>query len=193
MLDFDLFVSSVGIGFSVTCLFLLIIAWKYPIYRWFRRDPYLLYVAGAWKHREDMDRIMHDFVSLGYGITVWWASPDKNNELKTLRDYQLCSHRGIQGLMSADTVIVFLTDPGYEYKGTFTEIGCGIGMGKRIIVVCDGTCIRESDGVIKFSHVCMNNVFFWDPAIEHVTHYHDAVKLLRGEYVASPYEKDIRQ
>jgi len=161
--DIDLFVSSVSLGLIVTCICLSINGYlrcKHPVKTLFcQKKSTSVYVAGAWKHRKDMHQIMQNLNSLGYRITRWWASDDEN-ELRYPKDYMRCSALGLQGIELADTVIAFLTDPEYEYKGTFTEIGYGLGMDKRIIIVCDGICEKTDHDAITFSHTCMNNVFF---------------------------------
>ena len=116
-------------------------------------------------------------------------------------DFAECSRQDVQGVLNADTILVFMTDPKYPYRGTCTEIGVAMGSNKRIIIICDGICIKRDIGPsdktdqrmddsfeYNFSHFCMQNVFFWDHRIEHVASFGDALCLLRGEKVESPYK-----
>jgi hypothetical protein len=41
----------------------------------------------------------------------------------------------------------------------------------------------------NFSHASMGNVFFWDPRIEHVASFEDALKLLKGEKVEWSFKR----
>ncbi|VBB18017.1 nucleoside 2-deoxyribosyltransferase, partial [Yasminevirus sp. GU-2018] len=157
-----------------------------------------VYVAGSWLQREQLKKKMDELKSLGFVITSNW--PTFEDKLDNPDDYAECSKLDIDGVASADTVLAFMTDPKYPYRGTCTEIGCAIGAGRRIIVICDGVCSHKAPNGTKsddrmsdkfdltFSHYCMGNVFFWDPRIEHVSSFEDAIKLMRGETVESPYK-----
>jgi nucleoside 2-deoxyribosyltransferase len=150
-----------------------------------------IYVAGMWSQKDVLLAKMGELKSLGYNITSNW--PHFENRLGNPDDYAECSRLDIEGVMTADTILVFMTDPKYPYRGTCTEIGCAMGSGKRIIIICDG--VSEAHVMpdhIKYthSHYCMENVFFWDKRIEHVSSYEDALKLLRGETVNNRF-KDL--
>jgi nucleoside 2-deoxyribosyltransferase len=158
-----------------------------------------IYVAGMWSDREYLQTKMNELKTLGYQITSNW--PSFENRLVNPDDFSECSAQDVQGVLDADTILVFMTDPKYPYRGTCTEIGVAIGSGKRIIIICDGICTKRDAGPsnksdqrmddsfeYNFSHYCMQNVFFWDLRIEHVSSYDDAIKLLRGEKVESPYK-----
>lgn len=158
-----------------------------------------IYVAGSWMQRAYLQTKMTELRKLNYLITSNW--PTFETKLDNPDDYAECSRLDIDGVVNADTVLAFMTDPAYPYRGTCTEIGCAIGSGRRIIVICDGTLTKKNHNDHKktdermsdkfdftFSHMCMNNVFFWDPRIEHVSSFEDALKLLRGEKVESPYK-----
>jgi nucleoside 2-deoxyribosyltransferase len=151
-----------------------------------------IYVAGAWIHREKLNIKMNKLKDLGFLITSNW--PSFEDKLTNPDDYAECSIFDIDGVVTADTVLAIMTDPKYPYRGTYTEIGCAIGSGRRIIVVCDGVCSHKKNNEcendkynLSFSHYCMENIFFWDPRIEHVSTFEDAIKLLKGEKLVSPY------
>lgn len=145
-----------------------------------------IYVAGSWNHRHQLAEKMDELRSKGYTVTSYW--PGLEDRMNNPDDYGECSKIDIHGVIDSDTVLAFMTDPMHPYCGTFTEIGCGIGSGKRIIVICDGKCTNsDSEKNYNFSHRCMQSVFFWDPRIEHVSDYEDALKLLEGQKVKSPF------
>jgi nucleoside 2-deoxyribosyltransferase len=160
-----------------------------------------IYVAGSWLDRIGLQEKMNELKSMGYFITSRWPAFEK--DLNSQDDYALCSMFDIDGVKCADVVLVFMTDAKYAYRGTFTEIGCAIGLDKRIIVITDGVCIplnsndssiepsdkAEKGTKLKFSHSFMENVFFWHPQIEHVSSLSDALQLINGKNVESPFKK----
>jgi len=146
-----------------------------------------IFVSGAFHKRNELQEKMIDLEILGYTVTSFW--PDRGNTRpNTPSDYKDSSYDDIYELLCADTILVFMTDSEHTYGGTFTEIGFGLGTGHRIIVICDGKCEQQPDKNFTFSHKCMNNIFFWDNRIEHVSNYNDALKLLKGHSVLSPFE-----
>lgn len=146
-----------------------------------------IYVAGSWVERDRMRGIMDRFRSYGYDITSDW--PEYEQKHSEPYECSLISQLDFQNIKRADVLVAFMTDPEYPYRGTNTEIGYAIGSGKKVILVCDGIIEKnEADDRYVFSHSCMSNVFFWDKSIQHVTCFDDAIKVLNGEHVPSPYE-----
>lgn len=147
-----------------------------------------IYVAGSWNQRHQLKEKMDELRSMGYDITSYW--PWLEDRLNNPDDYEKCSEIDINGVTSSDTILIFMTDPMHPYCGTFTEMGCAIGSMRRIILICDGKCTKVEEGSDKnynFTHRCMQSVFFWDQRIEHVSTYEDALKLLEGKEVKSPF------
>lgn len=145
-----------------------------------------IYVAGSWVERNQLKEIMNQFRSSDFDITSDW--PDYEQKHCEPYECSLISGLDFQNIKRADVVVAVMTDPEYPYRGTNTEIGYAIGSGKKVIIVCDGKIEKseDSDRYI-FSHACMSNVFFWDKTIQHVTCIDDAIKVLNGEYIPSPY------
>ena len=148
-----------------------------------------IYVAGSWKQRHQLNERMEDLRSKGYTVTSYW--PGLEDRLNNPDDYGECSKIDINGVIGSDTILMFMTDPMHPYCGTFTEMGCAIGSGKRIILICDGKCTVDetSEKNYKFTHCCMQSVFFWDHRIEHVSTYEDALELLKGGKIKSPFHE----
>jgi nucleoside 2-deoxyribosyltransferase len=84
-----------------------------------------IYVAGMWSQKDVLLAKMDKLKSLGYNITSNW--PHFENRLGNPDDYAECSRLDIEGVMTADAILVFMTDPKYPYRGTCTEIGCAMG------------------------------------------------------------------
>jgi len=153
----------------------------------------LIYVAGSIVEREELQSKMDILKNLGYTVTSRWPKFEK--ELNNLDDYAISSAFDIYGVECAHVVIAIMQNPTYAYRGTFTEIGCALSNinASRIIIINNGTCVPNEDlkssPKFKFSHTCMESVFFWHPYIEHVSSFDDAIKLLNGEQVTSPFKK----
>jgi hypothetical protein len=164
-----------------------------------------IYVAGAWIHREKIHEEIIQLQKLGFNITSTWTN--RQGRWDTPDDYKVCSELDMLSIMKADTILAFMTDPNYDYRGTFTEIGCGIGSGRRVIIICDGKFTKEDiyhqehsatgDNTtlttqtlksFKFSHYCMKHIFFWDKIVEHASTIEEAVKMLNGEKVKTIYD-----
>lgn len=62
----------------------------------------------------------------------------------------------INGVKECDILIAVMDDESYSYRGTFTEIGCAIGLGKRIIIVNKN---KNAE--------CVNLCFYHHPQIEY--------------------------
>lgn len=147
-----------------------------------------IYVAGAWIHRADVQQKMEELKKLNFTITSNWVT--RENGVNNPDDYRECARLDFEEIDNADTVLAIMTDNQYPFRGAFTEIGYGIGRDKRIIILSDGTCTRKPDNInVDFSHACMKNVFFFHHSIEHVASFDDAIKLLKGESVDSPYKQ----
>jgi nucleoside 2-deoxyribosyltransferase len=148
-----------------------------------------IYVAGAWIHREDAQKKMEELTKLGFFITSNWVT--RENGVNNPGDYRICAKMDFDEIDAADTVLAIMTDNQYPFRGAFTEIGYGIGRGKRVIIFSDGVCVKKvMDNVnVDFSHACMKNVFFFHSAVEHASTFEDAIKLLKGETVPSPFKE----
>lgn len=68
-----------------------------------------------------------------------------------------------------------MNDEKYAYRGTFTELGCALGLEKPINIMCNGKVTYVNETSCTFSHYCMKNVFFWHKDIVHVDNIQDAV------------------
>lgn len=140
--------------------------------------------------RDHYDNSISKLKEMGYIIKN--NSPHYENMTKTPDDYGEYSKHNINAILSADIILVFMTDKKLHYRGTFTEIGCAIGSNKRIIIICDGDYAnsnrQSSSIVLAWDHYCMTNGYFWDSHIEHVSTYDDAIKLLNGEIVISSFK-----
>lgn len=119
-----------------------------------------IYLAGKF-HDEQMPSRMADLIKLGFSITHDWTV---NKDVPMVEAAVL----DINGVKECNTLIAVMDDENYSYRGTFTEIGCAIGLGKRIIIVNPN---KNAD--------CVSNCFYHHPRIEYCTSLMDACNLVQ--------------
>ena len=89
---------------------------------------------------------------MGHTITHDWTTnetPSRTPEI--LGNF---AKLDIDGVVNADCLIAIMDDPEYMYRGTFTEIGAAIAIGKKIYVYCPNDNAK-----------CLTNCFIYHPAI----------------------------
>jgi len=124
---------------------------------------YKCYVAGKFSDSEKIQNIQKDLREIGYTITHDWTT--KNTGLSPKE----CATLDIEGVKQSHLLFVLMDDNQYSYRGTFTEIGCAIGLNKKIIVVCP-----------EERAICRTNCFFHHPSIKHVTDINDGLQIAKS-------------
>jgi nucleoside 2-deoxyribosyltransferase len=113
------------------------------------------YIATQLANSEQQQALAQYLINNGHELSFDWSKQD--NELKTNRvfskeEYELHARNDLQGVMSADFLIVLL--PGG--LGTHVEFGAALAMGKKIIIVGNQemygyTCVfYNTRGVVRF-------------------------------------------
>jgi hypothetical protein len=74
-----------------------------------------IYVAECWLQRAQLKEKMDYLKSIGYHVTSEW--PNFEDKLDNPDDYAECSNIDTVGVITADTVLAFLTDDKYPYIG----------------------------------------------------------------------------
>lgn len=82
----------------------------------------------------------------------------------------------INGVLNADVLIAVMEDPNYEYRGTFTELGCALGLDKTVIIVSGVKGVQDSSNITT---KCSTNCFYWHPSILHVSDFEKAKKIIK--------------
>lgn len=140
---------------------------------------YKIYVAGGWSFRREIDVITKRLGAVpGIEITSHWIG--RENGRGDPQHLAECAKGDIDEVTAADAVVAIMTDKEYAYRGTFTEMGCAIGQGKPVLVVCDLVCTEDaavSPPKYTYSHACAWNVFFHHPSVIRVPTV-DAVEAL---------------
>lgn len=128
-----------------------------------------LYIAGKFSEKDLTRTYMEEVIKLGHTITHDWTSFEKEgDETERMR---LSAEKDIQGVRDCDCMVALLTDPKYAYRGSFTEIGCGLGLNKKVIVV------NPDDNAY-----CTTNCFYHHPDIIHVKSWGDVLDNLINKY-----------
>lgn len=112
-----------------------------------------IYLAGALKNREFIRNKMKELEQLGHQITHDWTIFEN---IPSIEEFPIRAINDIDGVKNADLLIVIMDDTKYAYRGTFTEIGCALGLNKDIKILCP----HEKS-------YCQTNCFYYHPLIEH--------------------------
>jgi len=122
-----------------------------------------VYVAGKWTDKDTIAMKMNQIEKLGYDISHKWINyePTGKYNKSTLADYDL------KGVQNCDLLIVVMDDPLYAYRGTFTEVGIALGLGKKIYIFDPNENSYSS-----------TNVFYHHPSIKHFNKWDDIMQML---------------
>lgn len=133
-----------------------------------------VYVAGGFTNKPLAREVQAAVRAAGHTVTFDWTAnevdgePDLGESLEgreTLRQY---SALDLGGVRAADKVLAVFRDPGYQYRGTFCEMGCAFGLGKPVVVL----------DLMGPRSAVRRNPFFWDELTVHVGSLADAVEAL---------------
>lgn len=97
-------------------------------------SPLKLYIAGKWGDRAHIADVMQLFIGNKYQITHDWTAVEEEDK-KSVENLQAFAESDIEGVCSADCLIIIITDKNYEYRGTCTEMGAALALNKKVFVV----------------------------------------------------------
>jgi nucleoside 2-deoxyribosyltransferase len=137
-----------------------------------------LYVAGGWKYREEIAQYAKRLEDHGHYVVSTWAGREQG--IRTPQAFEQHALADIDEVSNADVLVAVMTDPEYAYRGTFSEIGCALGLNKDIIIVCPNTGKQISDTKWEFDYHCQTNVFYWHPAIFHTKNLVETLEQLEN-------------
>lgn len=131
-----------------------------------------VYVAGKWNEAAVINAVQAQLVTLGHTITHDWTAVEGIGQRDSMTEEERneyrahCAALDIAGVQNADAVLALMLDKTYPYRGTFTEIGCALGLGKHIVMVCPDN-----------TYSCTTNCFFHHPSIKRVSTIEEALEL----------------
>lgn len=133
-----------------------------------------VWVSGAWIHKKEVGKKLQQLRELGYEITHDWTIIEKSNHPNET-DLGNYAKFDIDGVIRSDVAIAIMDDPKYAYRGTFSEIGCALGVGKPLHIVCP---FYDRDNPTY----SQTNVFFWHPDIIHHKNFESVIEHLKLHY-----------
>lgn len=112
--------------------------------------------------KQIINEVQQYFIDAGHTITHDWTASDGRNVTEMTPEEKLtfrreCAYWDIKGVQECDLLFVIMNHNTYPYRGTFTEIGCALGLNKKIIIVCSSE-----------NNYCATNCFFHHGSITHV-------------------------
>ena len=110
-----------------------------------------IYVAGKWKERKQVMKIMEMFEARGHLITCDWTKhtlPENieldraHKEKSFVKDYDWAQNghktyaqEDLEGVRNCEVLVAYMPDPEILYKGAWIEIGIALGLDKKVIII----------------------------------------------------------
>lgn len=126
-----------------------------------------VYLAGKFGDKDGPMAAKRDQIrAAGIVITHDWMTYERPGPRTpdVLGDY---AFKDIQAVKDAHVVVFVMDDPKYAYRGSFTELGAALALGKQIFMYTP-----EGD------HHCKSNVFWNHPLIRHYTEWSKIIERL---------------
>lgn len=127
----------------------------------------LFYLAGAYTQKDALNARIEALEDEGYQCTWNWTRAEDHATDHDTMGYWAA--KDIDGVKTADFVVVVMDDPGYAYRGTFTEIGAALGLGKPIYIY--SPC-KPNDLYAR------TNCFYCHPSVRHFSSWTDLIDAL---------------
>ena len=111
------------------------------------------YLIGKFATRETIGERIKVLESLGHECAHNWTKKENYTAPKSEQVY-----KDLMGVTNAELVIAVIDNPNYHYRGSFAEIGCALGQGKRVHLITNNCekgsvthCFLSHKNIIKFS------------------------------------------
>ncbi|QKF94363.1 nucleoside 2-deoxyribosyltransferase [Fadolivirus algeromassiliense] len=124
--------------------------------------PIKVFVSGKFAEKPLIRSKMDELEKLGYKITHDWTSYEKTPSNKD--ESKLAAIFDIEGIQKCDIHVVVISDKDYPYRGTFCEMGCSMGLNKRILLwnpFDDAACMT----VPFYNHPCVTHFKTWEELV----------------------------
>lgn len=123
-----------------------------------------IYLAGKFADSQDIHRKMNILKGKNFMITHDWTQIEKAEDDRNKK--RRCAILDINGVKNCDVLVVLLTDPDYPYQGTFTEIGCALGLDRTVIVMCPNEEMCHKSMTVFLQHPNITVTNSWDDCVE---------------------------
>lgn len=131
-----------------------------------------VYVAGGFVFKPEVQRIQSVLKRSGHVITHDWTTTDDDGPLASAEVLRLASENDLNGVATANAVVLVLNDADYEYRGTFCELGAALALGKKVIL------LDTVDGLARFRQI----PFYWDARADIVYNESDMLTLMAAHH-----------
>ena len=125
-----------------------------------------VFISGRWDQRHEIQKRMEELRRAGYEITHDWTVYRGAAYMKAEAD--------LEGIKAADVLISLMDDPKYAYRGTFTEMGAALALGKPIFVVSP----PDQDDAYY-----MSNCFYHHPNLRHFPTWESLWQQQGGKFI----------
>jgi hypothetical protein len=133
-----------------------------------------VYVAGKNGSAEEKEYIRSAQAQIrktGLVISHDWTA-ETVGETESYYEYLArCAKLDMDGVRAADVVVALMMDPKYAYRGTFTEIGGALALGRVVVIVSPHDYASLS---------AAENCFFHHPSVIHVRTIDEAMPFITG-------------
>lgn len=123
-----------------------------------------LYLAGKWADRNgSMGEKRDSLKAAGHEITHDWMTfevPTRDH-----RQLGVMAVKDIEGVQAADAVVIVMDDPDYSYRGSFSELGASLALGKPICMVSPPGSGYGFKGNVFWHHPHIMYVETWKSAL----------------------------
>ncbi len=126
-----------------------------------------IFVSGKFFDKPLIKSKMTELINLGYLITHDWTISNETPGDK--RDAKMSAMLDIGGVQNCDVHVVIISDKKYPYRGTFCEMGCSMGLNKKILV---WNPFKDA--------LCMNVPFYYHPSVSHFETWEELLENLKN-------------
>src|SRR5437868_3625192 len=92
-----------------------------------------LYIAGKFSEKSLIKEAMISAINDGHTITHDWTLVESEQDDR--ERLSSSSVRDIKAVQDCECLLIMFTDVKYAYRGTFTELGCALGLNKKVIII----------------------------------------------------------
>ena len=131
-------------------------------------QPIKIFVSGKFADKPLIKTKMTELQELGYILTHDWTIHETNHN--GVSNKTNAAINDINGIKACDIQIIIISDDKYPYRGTFTELGCSLGLEKQVLILCS----------FKKAY-CMTNPFYYHPLVKHYESWSDLLVELELE------------